>query len=192
MLKPSDAGRSPIVDHNGLRNIPQCWSSYAFHPILGISAALHDPSVWLPSSPIHPHSPFKSPLCRLLTSQCFFSQVTTLPHGKYYALKRISKKHVVAKRQEDHVKFEKQILQDIHSDFIVRYLIASYDRVEQCVPIWSLGTHRQSTLWLGSWEGAKTLWVRENRFGTHWSRDIIHPRGQFLFSPIPSCTVIQA
>ncbi|XP_048841887.1 cGMP-dependent protein kinase 1 isoform X1 [Brienomyrus brachyistius] len=46
--------------------------------------------------------------------------VMTLQHGKYYALKRISKKHVVAKRQEEHVKFEKQILQDIHSDFIVR------------------------------------------------------------------------
>ncbi|KPP75458.1 cGMP-dependent protein kinase 1-like [Scleropages formosus] len=46
--------------------------------------------------------------------------VTCQQQGKYYALKRISKKHIVAKRQEEHVKFEKRILQEIQSDFIVR------------------------------------------------------------------------
>ncbi|KAJ3606262.1 hypothetical protein NHX12_025782 [Muraenolepis orangiensis] len=45
--------------------------------------------------------------------------VTTLKHGKYYAMKRVSKKHIVAKRQEDHMLFEKKILKAIQSDFIV-------------------------------------------------------------------------
>uniref|UniRef100_A0A4W5JV48 Protein kinase cGMP-dependent 3 n=1 Tax=Hucho hucho TaxID=62062 RepID=A0A4W5JV48_9TELE len=46
--------------------------------------------------------------------------VTTLHHGKYFAMKRVSKKHIVAKRQEEHVLFEKRILKAIKSDFIVR------------------------------------------------------------------------
>ncbi|KAK0151415.1 cGMP-dependent protein kinase 2 [Merluccius polli] len=46
--------------------------------------------------------------------------VTTLKHGKYYAMKRVSKKQIVAKRQEEHVLFEKKILKAIQSDFIVR------------------------------------------------------------------------
>ncbi|KAL4630461.1 cGMP-dependent protein kinase 1-like [Arapaima gigas] len=46
--------------------------------------------------------------------------VMSVQQGKYYALKRVSKKHIVAKRQEEHVKFEKRILQEIQSDFIVR------------------------------------------------------------------------
>ncbi|XP_038824544.1 cGMP-dependent protein kinase 2-like isoform X3 [Salvelinus namaycush] len=45
--------------------------------------------------------------------------VTTLHHGKYFAMKRVSKKHIVAKRQEEHVLFEKRILKAITSDFIV-------------------------------------------------------------------------
>ncbi|XP_036406521.1 cGMP-dependent protein kinase 1 [Megalops cyprinoides] len=53
--------------------------------------------------------------------------VTTLHHGQYYALKRVSKKHIVAKRQEDHVKFEKRVLQEIQSDFIVRLYAAFKD-----------------------------------------------------------------
>ncbi|KAJ8356693.1 hypothetical protein SKAU_G00194870 [Synaphobranchus kaupii] len=53
--------------------------------------------------------------------------VTTLHHGKYYALKRVSKKHIVAKRQEEHVKFEKRILLEIQSDFIVRLHAAFKD-----------------------------------------------------------------
>uniref|UniRef100_A0A8C9SDE2 Protein kinase cGMP-dependent 3 n=1 Tax=Scleropages formosus TaxID=113540 RepID=A0A8C9SDE2_SCLFO len=53
-------------------------------------------------------------------SEYLFFQVTCQQQGKYYALKRISKKHIVAKRQEEHVKFEKRILQEIQSDFIVR------------------------------------------------------------------------
>ncbi|XP_060769919.1 cGMP-dependent protein kinase 1 [Neoarius graeffei] len=46
--------------------------------------------------------------------------VTTLHHGKYYALKKISKKIIVQKRQEQHVLFEKRLLLDIECDFIVR------------------------------------------------------------------------
>ncbi|XP_035276952.1 cGMP-dependent protein kinase 1 [Anguilla rostrata] len=53
--------------------------------------------------------------------------VTTLHHGKYYALKKVSKKHIVAKRQEEHIKFEKRILQEIQSDFIVRLHAAFKD-----------------------------------------------------------------
>ncbi|KAI1897232.1 hypothetical protein AGOR_G00081150 [Albula goreensis] len=53
--------------------------------------------------------------------------VTTLHHGKYYALKRISKTHIVAKRQEAHVKFEKRILMEIQCDFIVRLHAAFKD-----------------------------------------------------------------
>ena len=51
---------------------------------------------------------------------CCFPQVTTLHHGKYFAMKRVSKKHIVAKQQEEHVLFEKRILKAIQSDFIVR------------------------------------------------------------------------
>ncbi|KAI5094572.1 cGMP-dependent protein kinase 1 isoform X2, partial [Silurus meridionalis] len=46
--------------------------------------------------------------------------VTTLHHGKYFALKRISKKLIVQKRQEEHVLFEKKLLMDIECDFIVK------------------------------------------------------------------------
>ncbi|KAB5517138.1 hypothetical protein PHYPO_G00185960 [Pangasianodon hypophthalmus] len=46
--------------------------------------------------------------------------VTTLHHGKYFALKKISKKLIVEKRQEKHVLFEKKLLLDIDCDFIVR------------------------------------------------------------------------
>lgn len=46
--------------------------------------------------------------------------MTTVNHGKYYAIKRVSKKHIVAKRQEEHMLFEKKILKSIQCDFIVR------------------------------------------------------------------------
>lgn len=48
--------------------------------------------------------------------------MTTVNHGKYYAMKKVSKKHIVAKRQEEHMLFEKKILKAIQCDFIVRYL----------------------------------------------------------------------
>lgn len=47
--------------------------------------------------------------------------MTTVNHGTYYAMKRVSKKHIVAKRQEEHMLFEKKILKAIQCDFIVRY-----------------------------------------------------------------------
>lgn len=46
--------------------------------------------------------------------------MTTVNHGMYYAMKRVSKKHIVAKRQEEHMLFEKKILRAIQCDFIVR------------------------------------------------------------------------
>lgn len=46
--------------------------------------------------------------------------MTTVNHGAYYAMKRVSKKHIVAKRQEEHMLFEKKILKAIQCDFIVR------------------------------------------------------------------------
>ncbi|KAF4092096.1 hypothetical protein AMELA_G00016940 [Ameiurus melas] len=46
--------------------------------------------------------------------------VTTLYHGKYFALKKISKKLIVEKKQEEHVLFEKKLLLDIECDFIVK------------------------------------------------------------------------
>uniref|UniRef100_A0A3P8WZ31 Protein kinase cGMP-dependent 3 n=1 Tax=Cynoglossus semilaevis TaxID=244447 RepID=A0A3P8WZ31_CYNSE len=45
--------------------------------------------------------------------------MTTVNHGKYYAVKRVSKKHIVAKRQEEHMLFEKKILKSTQCDFIV-------------------------------------------------------------------------
>uniref|UniRef100_A0A3Q3INQ8 Protein kinase domain-containing protein n=1 Tax=Monopterus albus TaxID=43700 RepID=A0A3Q3INQ8_MONAL len=45
--------------------------------------------------------------------------MTTLTHGKYYAMKRVSKKLIVAKRQEEHILFEKKILKVIQCDFII-------------------------------------------------------------------------
>lgn len=47
--------------------------------------------------------------------------MTTVNHGMYYAMKRVSKKHIVAKRQEEHMLFEKKILKALQCDFIVRY-----------------------------------------------------------------------
>lgn len=49
--------------------------------------------------------------------------MTTVNHGTYYAMKRVSKKHIVAKRQEEHMLFEKKILKAIQCDFIVRCLV---------------------------------------------------------------------
>ncbi|TKS76386.1 cGMP-dependent protein kinase 1 [Collichthys lucidus] len=46
--------------------------------------------------------------------------MTTVNHGAYYAVKRVSKKNIVAKRQEEHMLFEKAILKSIQCDFIVR------------------------------------------------------------------------
>lgn len=61
--------------------------------------------------------------CKIFsTDDCFCSsKMTTLPHGKYYAVKRVSKKHIVAKRQEEHMLFEKKILKAVQCEFIVRY-----------------------------------------------------------------------
>lgn len=53
--------------------------------------------------------------------------MTTLTHGKYYAMKRVSKKQIVAKRQEEHMLFEKKILKAIQCDFIVRLYAAFKD-----------------------------------------------------------------
>ncbi|XP_039981661.1 cGMP-dependent protein kinase 1 [Xiphias gladius] len=53
--------------------------------------------------------------------------MTTVNHGKYYAMKRVSKKHIVAKRQEEHMLFEKKILKAIQCDFIVRLHAAFKD-----------------------------------------------------------------
>ncbi|XP_077596086.1 cGMP-dependent protein kinase 1 isoform X3 [Stigmatopora nigra] len=56
-----------------------------------------------------------------------FLQMTTVNHGKYYAMKRVGKKHIVAKRQEEHMLFEKKILKAIQCDFIVRLHAAFKD-----------------------------------------------------------------
>ncbi|XP_041832043.1 cGMP-dependent protein kinase 2 [Melanotaenia boesemani] len=53
--------------------------------------------------------------------------VTAINHGKYYAMKRVSKKQIVAKRQEEHMIFEKKILKAIQCDFIVRHYAAFKD-----------------------------------------------------------------
>ncbi|XP_035534169.1 cGMP-dependent protein kinase 2 [Morone saxatilis] len=53
--------------------------------------------------------------------------MTTVNHGAYYAMKRVGKKHIVAKRQEEHMLFEKKILKVIQCDFIVRLHAAFKD-----------------------------------------------------------------
>ncbi|KAM4522535.1 cGMP-dependent protein kinase 2 [Odontesthes bonariensis] len=53
--------------------------------------------------------------------------MTTVNHGIYYAMKRVSKKQIVAKRQEEHMMFEKKILKAIQCDFIVRLYAAFKD-----------------------------------------------------------------
>ncbi|KAK2883760.1 hypothetical protein Q8A67_017397 [Cirrhinus molitorella] len=53
--------------------------------------------------------------------------VTTLQHRTYFAMKKISKQHVVAKKQEVHILLEKKILQAIQCDFIVRLHAAFKD-----------------------------------------------------------------
>ncbi|XP_034017523.1 cGMP-dependent protein kinase 1 [Thalassophryne amazonica] len=53
--------------------------------------------------------------------------MTTHSHGKYYAMKRVSKKHIVAKQQQEHMLFEKKILKATHCNFIVRLHAAFKD-----------------------------------------------------------------
>ncbi|XP_070843194.1 cGMP-dependent protein kinase 2 [Chaetodon trifascialis] len=53
--------------------------------------------------------------------------MTTVNHGTYYAMKRVSKKHIVAKRQEEHMLFERKILKATQCDFIVRLYAAFKD-----------------------------------------------------------------
>ncbi|KAK2890181.1 hypothetical protein Q8A73_018481 [Channa argus] len=53
--------------------------------------------------------------------------MTTLQHRKYYAMKKVSKNHIVSKRQEEHMLFEKKILKAIQCDFIVRLHAAFKD-----------------------------------------------------------------
>ncbi|XP_007552925.1 cGMP-dependent protein kinase 2 [Poecilia formosa] len=53
--------------------------------------------------------------------------MTTVNHGKYYAMKRVSKKQIVSKRQEEHMLFEKKILKAIQCDFIVKLYAAFKD-----------------------------------------------------------------
>ncbi|KAK5608129.1 hypothetical protein CRENBAI_003840 [Crenichthys baileyi] len=53
--------------------------------------------------------------------------MTTVSHGKYYAMKRVSKKQIVAKRQEEHMLFEKKILKAIQCNFIVKLYAAFKD-----------------------------------------------------------------
>lgn len=42
-------------------------------------------------------------------------------------MKRVSKKQIVAKRQEEHMLFERKILKAIQCDFIVKYKTQSAD-----------------------------------------------------------------
>ncbi|XP_035385339.1 cGMP-dependent protein kinase 2 [Electrophorus electricus] len=53
--------------------------------------------------------------------------VTTLHHGRYFAMKKVSKKLIVERRQGAHMLFEKRILQEIRSDFVVRLYAAFKD-----------------------------------------------------------------
>ncbi|XP_038143488.1 cGMP-dependent protein kinase 2 [Cyprinodon tularosa] len=53
--------------------------------------------------------------------------MTTVNHGKYYAMKQVSKKLIVVKRQEEHMLFEKKILKAIQCDFIVKLYAAFKD-----------------------------------------------------------------
>ncbi|XP_008396050.1 cGMP-dependent protein kinase 2 [Poecilia reticulata] len=53
--------------------------------------------------------------------------MATVNNGKYYAMKRVSKKQIVSKRQEEHMLFEKKILKAIQCDFIVKLHAAFKD-----------------------------------------------------------------
>ncbi|XP_033872880.1 cGMP-dependent protein kinase 1 [Acipenser ruthenus] len=53
--------------------------------------------------------------------------VTTLQNKHYFALKQISKKHIVSKQQQEHVMLERRILQEVQCNFIVRLYTAFKD-----------------------------------------------------------------
>ncbi|MGH0144655.1 UNVERIFIED_CONTAM: hypothetical protein FKN15_003985 [Acipenser sinensis] len=53
--------------------------------------------------------------------------VTTLQNKHYFALKQISKKHIVSKQQQEHVMLERHILQEVQCNFIVRLYTAFKD-----------------------------------------------------------------
>ncbi|KTF72232.1 hypothetical protein cypCar_00048513 [Cyprinus carpio] len=48
---------------------------------------------------------------------------------KTFAMKILKKRHIVDTRQQEHIRSEKLIMQEAHSDFIVRYLLLHYTSV---------------------------------------------------------------
>lgn len=42
--------------------------------------------------------------------------------NKTFAMKILKKRHIVDTRQQEHIRSEKLIMQEAHSDFIVRYI----------------------------------------------------------------------
>lgn len=53
---------------------------------------------------------------------CFFFAQVQLKSDetKTFAMKILKKRHIVDTRQQEHIRSEKHIMQDAHSDFIVR------------------------------------------------------------------------
>lgn len=43
--------------------------------------------------------------------------------NKTFAMKILKKRHIVDTRQQEHIRSEKLIMQEAHSDFIVRYTV---------------------------------------------------------------------
>lgn len=54
----------------------------------------------------------------------FFSLQVQLKsdENKTFAMKILKKRHIVDTRQQEHIRSEKLIMQEAHSDFIVRYI----------------------------------------------------------------------
>lgn len=111
----------------------------------------------------------------------FITQVTTLHHGKYFALKKISKKVIVQKRQEEHVLFETKLLLDIECDFIVRSAYTpwhSYTYQLDLTCIWLPWSPTDKSSVLGSMALSKTRatstcsWTsaQEARSGPSWKK----------------------
>lgn len=59
--------------------------------------------VFIPNSPLLPQVQLKS------------------DENKTFAMKILKKRHIVDTRQQEHIRSEKLIMQEAHSDFIVRY-----------------------------------------------------------------------
>lgn len=59
----------------------------------------------------------------VITRVSFLQVQLKSDENKTFAMKILKKRHIVDTRQQEHIRSEKLIMQEAHSDFIVRYIL---------------------------------------------------------------------